>query len=96
MDEVEDCLYITANYHGEGKGFQSDISNVHFSNITCNRATESGIVIQGFPEKKIRNISLNNIEIKSAKNAISNENAENVLMTDVFIGKRATVPSAAK
>lgn len=96
LDEVEDCLYMTANYHGEGSGYQSDISNIHFSNITCNKASESGIVIQGFPEKKIRNISLRNIEIKSAKNAISNENAENVLMTDVFIGKRATVPSAAK
>ena len=96
LDEVEDCLYITANYHGEGKGFQSEISNVHFSNITCNKASESGIVIQGFPEKKILNISLKNIEIKSAKNAISNENADNVLMTDVFIGKRATVPTAAK
>jgi polygalacturonase len=96
LDEVEDCLYMTANYHGEGKGFQSDISNVHFSNITCNKASESGIVIQGFPDKKIKNISLSNIEIKAAKNAISNENAENVLMTDVFIGKRATVPSAAK
>lgn len=96
LDEVEDCLYITANYHGEGKGYQSDISNVHFSNITCNKATESGIVIQGFPDKKIRNISLRNIEIKEAKNAISNENAENVLMTDVFIGKRASVPTSAK
>lgn len=96
LDEVEDCLYMTANYHGEGHGYQSDISNIHFSNITCNKASESGIVIQGFPEKKIRNISLKNIEIRSAKNAISNENAENVLMTDVFIGKRATVPSAAK
>jgi len=96
LDEVEDCLYMTANYHGEGSGYQSDISNIHFSNITCNKASESGIVIQGFPEKKIQNISLKNIEIKSAKNAISNENAENVLMTDVFIGKRATVPSAAK
>ncbi|MNX70804.1 Polygalacturonase [compost metagenome] len=96
LDEVEDCLYMTANYHGEGKGFQSEISNIHFSNITCNKASESGIVIQGFPDKKIKNISLTNIEIKSAKNAISNENAENVLMTDVFIGKKATVPTAAK
>lgn len=96
LDEVEDCLYITANYHGEGKGFQSDISNIHFSDIICNKATESGIVIQGFPDKKIRNITLKNIEIKSAKNALSNENAENVLMTDVFIGNKATVPTAAK
>ncbi len=94
LDEVEDCLYITANYHGEGKGYRSDISNVHFSNITCNKASESGIVIQGFPDKKIRDITLKNIEIKSAKNALSNENAENVLMTDVFIGQRASVPTA--
>ncbi|MCR4034125.1 MULTISPECIES: glycoside hydrolase family 28 protein [Flavobacterium] len=94
LDEVEDCLYITANYHGEGKGYQSDISNVHFSDIFCNKALESGIVIQGFPDKKIKNISLKNIEIKSAKNALSNENAENVLMTDVFIGQKASVPTA--
>lgn len=94
LDQVEDCIYITSNYHGEGKGFQSDISNVYFSNIICNKASESGIVIQGFADKKIKNISLKNIEIKEAKNALSNENAENVLMTDVFIGKRATVPTA--
>nr|WP_294782929.1 glycoside hydrolase family 28 protein [uncultured Flavobacterium sp.] len=94
LDQVEDCIYITSNYHGEGKGFQSDISNVHFLNITCNKASESGIVIQGFPEKKIRNISLKNIEIREAKNALSNENAENVLMTDVIIGQKASVPTA--
>ncbi|CAA9196522.1 glycoside hydrolase family 28 protein [Flavobacterium collinsii] len=96
LDEVEDCLYITANYHGEGRGFQSDISNISFSNITCNKATASGIVIQGFPDKKVRNISLNNIDIKWAKNAISSENAENVLLNELVIGEKATVPTAAK
>ncbi|WP_431242070.1 glycoside hydrolase family 28 protein [Flavobacterium sp. P21] len=96
LDEVEDCLYITANYHGEGKGYQSEISNIYFSDISRNKASESGIVIQGFSDKKIQNLFFKNIEIKEAKNALSNENAENVLMTDVFIGKRATVPSAAK
>nr|WP_315221741.1 glycoside hydrolase family 28 protein [uncultured Flavobacterium sp.] len=96
LDEVEDCIYITANYHGEGKGHQSEISNVSFSDITCNKVSAAGIVIQGFPDKKIKNISLNNIEIKWAKNAISSENAENVLMNEVVIGERATIPSAAK
>jgi len=96
LDEVEDCLYITANYHGEGSGFQSEISNISFSDISCNKATASGIVIQGFPDKKIRNISLNNIDIKWAKNAISSTNAENVVLNEVFIGEKATVPSAAK
>lgn len=96
LDEVEDCLYITANYHGEGKGYQSEISNVFFSDISCNKASASGIVIQGFADKKIKNISLNNIEIKSAKNAISSTNADNVILNEVFIGEKATVPSAAK
>ncbi|MFH6957040.1 glycoside hydrolase family 28 protein [Flavobacterium aquidurense] len=94
LDEVEDCLYITANYHGEGSGFQSEISNISFSDITCNKATASGIVIQGFPGKKVHNISLNNIDIKWAKNAISSTNAENVLLNEVFIGEKATVPTA--
>ncbi|MDA6070378.1 glycoside hydrolase family 28 protein [Flavobacterium sp. AC] len=96
LDELEDCLYITANYHGEGNGFQSEISNISFWDITCNKATASGIVIQGFAEKKVTNISLNNIDIKWAKNAISSANAENVLLNEVFIGEKATVPSAAK
>lgn len=96
LDEVEDCLYITANYHGEGSGFQSEISNISFSNITCNKATASGIVIQGFPDKKVRNISFNMINIKWAKNAISSENAKDVLLNEVVIGEKATVPTAAK
>jgi polygalacturonase len=94
LDEVEDCLYITANYHGEGSGFPSEISNISFSNISCNKVTGTGIVIQGFPEKKVKNISLDNIEIKSAKNAISNSNAENVTINEVYIGEKATVPTA--
>jgi polygalacturonase len=96
LDQVEDCLYITANYHGEGNGFQSEISDIFFSNISCNKATQTGIVIQGFADKKVRNISLNNIDIKWAKNAISSSNAQNVVLNEVFIGEKATVPSAAK
>jgi polygalacturonase len=96
LDEVEDCLYITSNYHGEGSAFPSTIENISFSNITCNKATQTGIVIQGYPEKKIENVYLNNIDIKWAKNAISNTNARNVILNEVFIGEKATVPSAAK
>jgi polygalacturonase len=96
LDEVEDCLYITSNYHGEGSGFPSTIENISFSNITCNKVTQTGIVIQGYPEKKIQNVYLSNIDIKWAKNAISNTNAQNVVLNEVFIGEKATVPSAAK
>lgn len=97
LDVVEDALYITSNYHGEGSGFPSKISNIHFSNIICNKATQTGIVIQGYPEEKITTIYFDNIDIKWAKNAISATNATNVILNEVFIGEKASsVPSAVK
>lgn len=95
--KVEDCLYITANYHGEGGGlFPSKVSDVSFSNISCIEATNTGIVIEGFPDKKVANITLDNINIQSAKNGTTVTNSENVTINEVVIGLKATTPSAAK
>jgi polygalacturonase len=91
--QTVDCIYITSYYHNEGEGHQTDISNIHFKNITCNEATGTAIVIQGFPEKKVRDVYFTNIEIKKAKNALSMENTENIVMSDILIGKLATAPS---
>ncbi|MDA3878960.1 MAG: glycoside hydrolase family 28 protein [Prolixibacteraceae bacterium] len=91
--KTEDCIYITSYYHNEGEGHQTDISNIHFTNITCKKATGTAIVIQGFPEKKVRDVYFTNVEIKKAKNALSMENAENIVMSDVLIGKLATSPT---
>jgi polygalacturonase len=95
--KVEDCLYITANYHGEGSGlFPSTISDISFSNISCNEATNTGIVIEGYPNKKVENIKLDNINILSAKNGMTVTNSEKVTINEVIIGEKATTPSAAK
>lgn len=95
--KVEDCLYITANYHGEGSGlFPSKVSDISFSNISCIEATNTGIVIEGFPDKKVANIKLDNINIQSAKNGTTVTNSENVTINEVVIGVKATTPSAAK
>lgn len=96
LDEVEDAIYITSNYHGEGNGFPSDISQVYFTNITCNKAKEHGIVIQGYPEKKVKNIYFDNINIISAKNPISSTHVEKITINEITIGEKALVPSAAK
>ncbi len=96
LDEVEDALHITSNYHGEGNGFASSISNINFSNIVCNKATQTGIVIQGYPDLKIKDIFFNNIHIQWAKNGISSQNAENVVLNEVTIGDKATVPTSVK
>jgi len=95
--KVEDCIYITANYHGEGGGlFPSKVSNISFSNISCNEAINTGIVIEGFPDKKVTNIKLDNITIQSAKNGMTITNTENVTTNEVVIGEKATIPTAAK
>lgn len=95
--KVEDCIYITANYHGEGSGLHSSkISDVSFSNISCIEATNTGIVIEGYPNKKVSNILLDNIRIQSAKNGMTVNNSENVTVNEVVIGEKATIPTAAK
>lgn len=94
--EVEDCIYITSFYHNEGAGHVTDISGIHFENITCKKATGTGIVIQGFPDKKISEIYFTNVRIDSVKNAISLTDTEKIIMSNLVIGELATVPSSVK
>ena len=95
--KVEDCIYITANYHGEGSGlFPSKVSDIYFSNISCVEATNTGIVIEGFPNKKVENIKLDTITIQTAKNGMTVTNTENVTINEVIIGEKATIPTAVK
>lgn len=94
LDEVEDCIYITSNYMGEGSDFPSEVSDIYLSDIRCNKARETAIIIQGFPKKKVRNVFLDNIEVKSAKNGTTIENTENVVLNQVVIGQKATIPTA--
>ena len=96
LDEVEDCIYITANYMGEGKDFPSEVAAIFFTNISCNKASESAIVIQGYEKKKVRNVFLDTIEVKSAKNGMSITNTEKVSINEVIIGEKATTPTTAK
>lgn len=97
LGKVEDCIFITANYHGEGSGLHpSKISNIAFSNIRCQEASNTGIVIEGYPDKKVENISLDHITIDKAKNGISLTNSEKVSINELVIGEKAATPSAAK
>jgi polygalacturonase len=96
LQEVEDCFFITSFYHNEGAGHATDIRDVFISNVTCPKARESGIVIQGFPQKKVTDIHLHNITIDAAKKPITLVDAEKIDMADVVIGEKATAPSAVK
>jgi len=94
--EVEDCFYITSNYHGEGKGFNTDIHNVFVDSLFCHKARNAGLVVQGFPAKKVKDVYFSNVRIDVATSPLSFTNAENIVLSNVVIGGEATQPSTAK
>lgn len=91
--KVLDCFYITSYYHNEGHGHATEISDIVFENISCDTAIDNGIVIQGFPEKKVHDITFTNIKIGTATNPLSMIDTRNIVFNDVNIGKEATTPS---
>lgn len=94
--EVEDCIYMTSNYHGEGGGaFPSKVSDISISNINCVSASNAAIVVEGFPSSKVENISLDNINIKYAKNGVTLTNTINVTVNEIVIGDKIGIPSSA-
>ncbi|TDE05797.1 glycoside hydrolase family 28 protein [Flavobacterium sandaracinum] len=97
LGKVEDCIYMTANYHGEGSGlFPSKISAISISNISCESASNAAIVIEGFPESKVENITLDRISIKAAKNGMTLTNTKNISLNEIVIGDKIGVPSSVK
>lgn len=97
LGQVEDCIYMTANYHGEGGGlYPSKISDIYISNVSCESASNTAIVIEGFPEKKVENVVLDRITIKSAKNGMTLTNTQNISVNEIIIGDKIGVPSSVK
>jgi polygalacturonase len=93
--DTEDCIFMTANYHGEGSGeHASKISNITLSNISCTQASNTGIVIEGYETKKVENVMLSNIHIQTAKNGLTVKNSINVVFDEVVIGEEAGAPSS--
>lgn len=95
--DVEDAVYMTSNYQGEGSGlYPSKITNIWLTNISFENVSNTAIVIEGYPNFKIENVSLNGFNVKSAKNGITLTNTENVTFNEVVIGEKQGVPSAVK
>ena len=93
---VEDGVFITSFYHGEGQGFETDIRNVFIENLTFKSASHAGLVIQGYPTKKVSNIHFSNVHIDSCATAVSFTNAEQIVFDNVVIGQEVKEPTAVK
>lgn len=96
LQKTEDCFYITANYHGEGNGYNSAISDIFINNVTCEEATGTAVIIQGYETSKVTNVQLKNIKVAKAANGTSITNTNNVVVDNLIIGEEATVPTAVK
>jgi len=96
FDHVEDGVFITSFYHGEGKGFETDIRDVFIENLSFKAASHAGLVIQGYPTRKVSNIHFSNVRIDSCATAMSFTNAEGIVFNDVVIGQEVKEPTAVK
>lgn len=94
---VEDAIYMTSNYHGEGSGlYPSKISDISLSNLSFDSVSNTAIIIEGYPNYKVENVFLDHIFIKSAKNGMTLTNSKNVTFNEVIIGEKQTVPSSVR
>jgi polygalacturonase len=94
--QVEDCFFITSYYHGEGKGFSTDIHDIYIDSVSCKKASNAGIIVQGYPQNKVKDIYFSNIVIDSAFIGVNITNAQNIVFSEVAIGGEVTVPSHVK
>jgi len=96
FNDVEDCFYITSNYHGEGNGHNTEIRNIFVDSLFCLKSSNAGLVIQGFQAKKIKDIYFSNIRINAAITPMSFTNTEHIVLGNVIIGSEAGIPSSAQ
>ncbi len=97
FDEVEDLIFITSMYAGEGMDniHFTDIENLWFENIDCRKARHGGIILQGTEAKPLRHITMKNINISEVPNALSMDFTEGITFQDCHFGKKAGVPTQA-
>ncbi len=98
FDEVEDFIYVTSMYAGEGMGSThfSEVGNLYFENIHCNKVRHNGIVLQGTVAKPLHDITFRNINIEQVPDALSMDYTEDIIFRDCHFGKKAGVPTTAK
>ncbi|KJD31088.1 glycoside hydrolase [Tamlana nanhaiensis] len=94
---VEDAIYMTSNYHGEGSGLHpSKISNINISNVNFKTVSNAAIVIEGYPGFEVENVTLDHLNIEKATNGMTLSNTKNIQFNEVVIGEKQGVPSSVK
>lgn len=98
FDEVEDLIYVTSMYAGEGQDnvHFTDVHDVYVDNVTCRKARNAAVVLQGTPAKPLRNMRFENIEVGESAVGLSMMNTDDIVFRNCNLGGRVGVPSLAK
>ncbi len=94
--EADICLWGVINfrtdYHGyRGGNYPTQFRNITIENVKCNRVDSVAIMANGVPEAKLYDITLRNIEVKSAPKATQMKNVVNLKLDNIIVnGKQIT------
>lgn len=91
--EVLDCFFVTSNYKNEGKGFPTAIRHIVLEDITCEKASDYAICIDGAIELPIEDITITNFTVKSARKGTSVLNVNNLICNRVFVNNHEVISS---
>lgn len=91
--EVEDLFYITSMYAGEGADDThfTDIEEIHVSNVSCRKANNAVIFLQGTTVKPLRNITFEDVTVEECKVGFTSTNTLDVILRNCQLGGKADV-----
>ncbi|MDE6479426.1 MAG: glycoside hydrolase family 28 protein [Muribaculaceae bacterium] len=95
FDEVEDLFYVTSKYAGEGldSSHFSEIEGIYVNGLSCSKASQAALVLQGTKQKPISNVIFDNVNVGEAKIGVSFSDTKNVLVGECHIGGTVDVPT---
>lgn len=93
--EVEDLFYVTSKYAGEGLDSDhfSDIEGIYVDGLSCKKASQAALVLQGTRQKPISDVVFNNINVGEAKIGVSFSDTEKVSVGECRIGGAIDIPT---
>ena len=86
---------MTSKFAGEGLDSDhfSDIEGIHVDGLSCNKASQAAIVLQGTKQKPISDVVFNNINVGEAKIGVSFSDTKNVSVGECHIGGTVDIPT---
>lgn len=86
---------MTSKYAGEGldSNHFSEIEDIYVNGLSCNRASQAALVLQGTPQKPISNVVFENISVGEVKIGVNFSDTRDVSVEECHIGGTVDIPT---